>query len=279
VAEFVLCVDVGNSRTKFGLFRHEPAPRPAAALPECLAAAALPHGKLVQWDNLRRELDLHREDEVRGFITGSNPEAVGVIRDGWPSGWRAPTLLDDVTEFPLEIRLEKPNHAGVDRILNAVAGNTVRPAGTPAVIVDTGTATTVDAVSPEGAFEGGSILPGFELCARALHQYTALLPFVTIDELSNESHEALGTSTREALRSGLLWGQIGAIRELLTRLSARWSAAPFVLLTGGGAPLAAPELPEARWEPCLSLQGLAVVVEHLAGRLKDFGELSRGAEG
>ncbi len=111
--------------------------------------------------------------------------------------------------------------------------------------------------------KGARYLPGFELCARALNQYTALLPFVTIDELCNESHEPLGTSTQEALRSGLLWGQIGAIRELVDRLSARWSVAPFVLLTGGGAPLAAPELPEARWEPCLSLQGLAVVAEHL----------------
>jgi type III pantothenate kinase len=263
MAEFLLCVDVGNSRTKFGLFRHEAAPRRRAELPECLAASAVAHGHVLHWEKLRQEMDVHRGDGVRGFIAGSNPEGVAVIRDGWPEDWAAPILTDDVSGFPLQIRLDQPNHAGVDRILNAVACNTIRPEGMPAVIVDTGTATTVDAISPEGAFEGGAILPGFELCARALNQYTALLPFVTIDEMSNESHEPLGTSTQESLRSGLLWGQIGAIRELVQRLSARWSAAPFVLLTGGGAPLAAPELPEARWEPCLSLQGLAVVAEHL----------------
>jgi len=263
VAEFVLCVDVGNSRTKFGLFRHEAAPRRLSGLPECLAAAAVAHGQIVHWQTLCRELNVRQEDDVRGYIAGSSPDGVAVIRDGWPTGWPAPLRLDDVSEFPVQIRLDAPNHAGVDRILNAVACNMLRPAGTAAVIVDTGTATTVDAVSPEGAFEGGAILPGFELCARALHQYTALLPFVTIDEMCDESHEPLGTNTREALRSGLLWGQIGAIRELVRRLSARWSAAPYLLLTGGGAPLAAPELPEARWEPCLSLQGLAVVAEHL----------------
>jgi len=264
VAEFVMCVDVGNSRTKFGLFHRESAPRRRTSLPDCLAAAPIPHGQPVGWEKLRRDFELHRDDRVQGFITGSNPEGTTIIRDGWPKEWPAPTLLDDVLEFPLEVRLEKPNHAGIDRILNAVACNTIRPQNVPAVIVDTGTATTVDAISPDGAFEGGSILPGFELCARALHQYTALLPFVTVDEMTSESHEPLGTNTREALRSGLLWGQIGAIRELVKQLSVRWSAAPFVLLTGGGAPLAAPELPEARWEPCLSLQGLAVVVEHLS---------------
>jgi type III pantothenate kinase len=263
VGDFLLCVDVGNSRTKFGVFPQESAAARSDGLPECLAAAAVTHGQPVNWEKLRRELNVHRDDRVLGYLTGSNPEGVAVIREGWPAEWKAPTLLDDVMDFPLKIDLEQPNHAGIDRVLNAVACNAIRPTGRPAVIVDTGTATTVDSVSPEGAFEGGSILPGFELCARALHQYTALLPFVTIDELSNESHEPLGTSTREALRSGLLWGQIGAIRELVRRLSERWSVTPVVLLTGGGAPLAAPELPEARWEPCLSLQGLAVVVEYL----------------
>jgi type III pantothenate kinase len=264
MAEFVMCVDVGNSRTKFGLFHPNDGLRQKPGLPPCLAATPVPHGQPVDWEKLRKNFQIRRDDRVSGFLTGSNPDAVGVIRSDWPKDWPEPTFLDDVLNFPLEIRLEKPNHAGIDRILNAVACNTIRPEGVPAVIVDTGTATTVDAVSPEGAFEGGSILPGFELCARALHQYTALLPFVTVDEMCNESHEPLGTTTREALRSGLLWGQIGAIRELVKLLSERWPAAPIMLLTGGGAPLAAPELPEARWEPCLSLQGLAVVVEHLA---------------
>jgi type III pantothenate kinase len=263
MAEFVMCVDVGNSRTKFGLFEREAAAPRRKLLPACRSAAAVPHGQVVNWDKLCREFEIHRDDNVRGFLAGSNPDAVAIIRNDWPQDWPEPTLLDDVLEFPVKIRLEKPNHAGIDRILNAVACNAIRQDGIPAVIIDTGTATTVDAVSPDGAFEGGSILPGFELCARALHQYTALLPFVTVDEMCSESHEPLGTNTREALRSGLLWGQVGAIRELVKRLSERWPAAPIIVLTGGGAPLAAPELPEARWEPCLSLQGLAVVVEHL----------------
>ena len=201
---------------------------------------------------------------VRGFLTGSNPEAVGAVRGDWPKDWPEPAFLDEVLEFPLEIRLEKPNHAGIDRILNAVACNMIRPDGVPAVIVDTGTATTVDAVSPDGAFEGGSILPGFELSARALHQYTALLPFVTVDEMTNEPHEPLGTNTREALRSGLLWGQIGGIRELVKKLSERWPAPPIVLLTGGGDHSRPPNCRRLAGNRACRFQGLAVVVEHLA---------------
>jgi type III pantothenate kinase len=261
VTEFVLCVDVGNSRTKFGLFRRNSQEEPAPDLPKCLAAVAVPHAHAVNWAKLRSDLAVNNDRVVQGLVAGSNPEALAGILHDWPQDWPRPSVLDSVLPFPLEIRLPEPNKAGVDRILNAVACNLVRPAGRPAVIVDTGTATTVDAVSPEGAFEGGAILPGFELCARALNQYTALLPFVTIDELCEESHEPLGRSTREALRSGVLWGQIGAIRELVARLSERWKAAPLVLLTGGGAPLAAAHLAEARWEPHLSLQGLAVIAE------------------
>ena len=117
MAGFVLCVDVGNSRTKFGLFRQEPAAVGENGLPECLAAAAVSHGQLLNWEKLRRELNVRREDCVVGYLTGSSPEGVSVIREGWPAEWKSPTLLDDVLDFPVKINLEKPNHAGIDRIL------------------------------------------------------------------------------------------------------------------------------------------------------------------
>ncbi len=203
-------------------------------------------------------------------------------------------MISDPTKLPIASRLIHPRRVGIDRVLNAVAANVVRPAGRPAVIVDTGTATTVDLVAADGAFEGGAILPGFELCARALHFYTALLPQISIEELATQSCDPLGRETRAALRSGLFWGQLGAVKELIARLGgpaeAGWDKAasaagpptedshssmvglrspsracpalrddaPLVLLTGGGAPLLAPQLASARWEPGLSLQGLVL---------------------
>ena len=80
MAEFLMCVDVGNSRTKFGLFSRDAGPPRRACLPDCMAATAVAHGQLVNWDKLRREFEIQRDDIVRGFLTGSNPEGVGVIR-------------------------------------------------------------------------------------------------------------------------------------------------------------------------------------------------------
>lgn len=263
MAEFVLCVDAGNSRIKFGLFRRTTGPQPEPSLPECLATVMVAHGQILPWQKLREQLPVPTGAVIKGFVAGSNPDGISAVLQSWPTEWIVPVVIDDVLLFPIQVRLEAPSKAGVDRILNAVACNRIRPAGCPAVIVDTGTATTVDAIACDGAFEGGAILPGLELCARALNQYTALLPYVTIDELSEESHEPLGCSTREALRSGILWGQVGAIKELIERLGRRWDAPPFIILTGGGAPLIAQYLAQADWQPCLALQGLALVVEHL----------------
>jgi type III pantothenate kinase len=260
VVDPVLCVDVGNSRTKFGLFPTAATHR--GSLPECSANLAVPHGQVVAWQAVQGQFSLARDEAPHGFISGSHPEGIATLVAGWPADWPTPTVVNESARIPEAIRPPAPKNAGMDRILKAVACNLIRPANQPALVIDTGTATCVDAISADGAFEGGAILPGFELCARALHQYTALLPYISVDELIEESHDPLGQGTREALRSGLLWGQVGAIKELTDRLSRRWSAEPFLLLTGGGASLLTAHLPRAHWKPLLSLQGLAVVAAH-----------------
>jgi type III pantothenate kinase len=254
----ILDADVGNSRTKFGLFA---AGDPSAhnELPLCLQSWAVSHQGSIPWEEIRRVARAQNCGPFHGLVAGANPDGVKQVLATWPINANpVPRVIDVASALPLKVHLESPNKVGIDRLLNAVAANVVRSAGQPCVIVDTGTATTVDAVDPDGAFEGGSILPGFELSARALHQYTALLPYISIEELVEQSHEPLGTNTREALRSGLFWGQVGAIRELIAQLSGRWKRNPLVILTGGGAGLAAPQFPEARFEPHLSLQGLVI---------------------
>jgi type III pantothenate kinase len=253
----VLAADVGNSRTKFGLFtRGADAP---GELPVCVESWAISHQGSIPWDEIRRAAHSRGCDSFDGLVAGANPGGVRQVLATWPvNNYGSPQVIDDPAAFPLKVNLDAPSKAGIDRLLNAVAANVIRGPGQPCIIVDTGTATTVDAVSPEGAFEGGAILPGFELSARALHHYTALLPYISIEELVEQSKDPLGTNTREALRSGLFWGQIGAIRELIARLSERWKKSPLVLLTGGGAALASPQIREARWEPHLSLQGLVI---------------------
>ena len=85
------------------------------------------------------------------------------------------------------------------------------------MIVDVGTAITVDLVSADGAFLGGSILPGIQMAARALHHFTDLLPLVNVSDLSTPP-PPLGTSTESAMQAGLFWGAVGAIRQLIDQL-------------------------------------------------------------
>jgi type III pantothenate kinase len=180
----LLAADVGNSRTKFGMFAASESSKTAAALPECLESWAVPHQETIDWSAIRERLAAREAQHVAGFVAGANPDGVVRLLSTWPrDGWSPPRVIDDPSAFPIEVRLEAPRKVGIDRLLNAVAANVIRPNGAPCIIVDTGTATTVDAVSADGAFEGGAILPGFELSARALHRYTALLPYITTDEL------------------------------------------------------------------------------------------------
>lgn len=257
--ERLVAVDVGNSRIKFGLFEHPAThPPPAGTLPVCRQAVAVPIDAPLPWDVLRGWIDGGTPPRTAGTIAGSNPTGVARVLDEWPAEWAPLVTVSAPAGLGIPMSVLQPHRVGIDRALNALAANVVRPADAASVIVDTGTATTVDRVSADGVFEGGAILPGFELCAKALHRYTALLPLIEIEELAAETHAPLGRNTREALRSGLFWGQLGAVRELLARLAPDGSPAPLVLLTGGGAGLLAPHLPAARWEPHLALQGLVL---------------------
>jgi type III pantothenate kinase len=164
-------------------------------------------------------------------------------------------------DLPLVVELAHPDRVGMDRLVDAVSVNRVRMPGHAAVIVDLGTAITVDLVSAKGVFMGGSILPGIGMSARALHQFTDLLPLLTMSELA-EPPQPLGISTSTAMQSGLYWGAIGAIRELTARLTAGLDQVQ-VFLTGGAAPTVAHLLTDQRtgaavYQPHLALAGIAL---------------------
>ena len=121
-------------------------------------------------------------------------------------------------DLPLVVKLPRPDMVGVDRLLDALAANRLRTPGRPAVVVDVGSAITVDLVDADGAFLGGAILPGIAMSARALHEFTDLLPQIDMAELA-EPPPALGTATVAAMRSGLFWGAVGAVRQLVEQLT------------------------------------------------------------
>ncbi len=137
-------------------------------------------------------------------------------------------------ELPLQIDVEFPERVGMDRLIAAVATNELREANRPAIIVDAGTAITVDLVDVDGVFQGGVILPGFRLSARALADGTDLLPNVD-STFRTEAPAVSGKSTDAAIRSGLFWGGVGAIRELVTRTANEINTEPQIFVTGGDA--------------------------------------------
>lgn len=258
----LLLIDAGNTRIKCSVCAR-PESR-ANGLPAVITLTAVPRGDKLPWNEL-----LKREPGIGHFtsaIAGSNPIEVARIVGEWPADWTTPLVVNDRRTFPITIDVDFPEKVGIDRLLTAIAGNVLRPAGHPAVIIDSGTATTVNYVDEQGRFCGGAILPGFELCAKALHDYTALLPLIEMHEVLHDdgAPAELGRNTQAAITSGLYWGHVGAVKELLQRVTQDVRTEPLVLLTGGAAPLLNPHLPgSVRFEPHLALQGLAIVVAGL----------------
>ena len=271
----LLAIDAGNSRLKFGLFEPGRLPHSAASWPECSQFLAVHVDDAIPWETLS---DWTKATGRQSAISGTNPRAVERLLTGWARhGWPTPFVVSDYTAVPVAIDVDYPDKVGLDRLLAAFAANALRPADRAAIVIDSGTATTVNYVSAQGIFCGGAILPGLEMSAKALHHYTALLPLLPVHELGGDEPVAPGRNTREAIRNGLLWGQVGAIRELVRQLCLRRehdlptfdessekigspasSSAPWLVLTGGGGPVLSPHFPGVMRLASLGMHGLVL---------------------
>jgi type III pantothenate kinase len=130
--------------------------------------------------------------------------------------------------------------------------------GSPAIVVDFGTAVTFDVVSAASDYVGGVIAPGLEVMTNYLYQRTALLPKLTL----REPPRAIGKTTRDAMMSGAVFGYRGLVREILRHLTAENfpKKKPHLVATGGYARLIARKLPEIEAvHPNLTLEGLRLV--------------------
>lgn len=254
----LVAVDVGNTRIKCGRFArgapvspHElPLPTATSHLDDLLA----PGEDLAVWLDREGIDGAEAEWWIGSVHRAAASRLVGYLRDQLAA--TQITLLS-AGDLPLEVQLPRPDLVGIDRLLAGLAAGRLRDNGQPTIVVDLGTAVTVDAVSAEGAFLGGAIMPGIGMTARAFHEFTDLLPLVDMTELGHQP-AALGTSTQDAIRSGLFWGAVGGVRELVARLSQGLERPPLVVLTGGAAPSVAKLLdPGAVFAPHLVLSGIA----------------------
>ncbi len=162
------------------------------------------------------------------------------------------------TRTGMPIRYENPREVGADRIVNAVAGyeHTGRASGV--IVVDFGTATTFDVVSPLGEYLGGAIVPGVGISLDALFHQASKLP--RIELVAPKS--SIGRNTVSSMQSGVIFGYVGLVDGLVTRMVGELDFKPYVVATGGIATLIGPMCATIQEVlPFLTLEGLRILWE------------------
>jgi type III pantothenate kinase len=266
----LLVIDVGNSTITLGyadggeLREHRRVATDPAATPEALAAL-LPPGVPLQ-----------------GIVLASTVPPVAAAFETLATSRGIPVLVATAATIPIPTRLDHPERVGPDRLVNAFA--VARLHGTPAVVIDCGTATTLDAVDHDGAFVGGAIAPGIELGLDALAARTARLPRT---EIRLPAH-TIGRDTAEAIASGTVLGHRLMIEGLLAQMRVELAAAAGIapndvtaVLTGGlsNLPWAASVEGIDAIDPLLTLRGLVAFHRAVSGNGAANGATKGAANG
>ncbi len=249
-----MAVDVGNTQTVLGLFEGDEARgrwRVATEAQRTSDELAVVCAGLLDLRGLR--------------LQGVSAMIVSSVVPGLTRSYR--NLARDVLEVPfyvvdasmqtgLKNRYDDPKAVGADRIVNSVAAGHYY--GFPAIIVDIGTATTVEAVDGEANYLGGAIMTGLYVALDALVARTAKLPSVDLEE---KAPNAIGTNTPDSIRAGFLYGYAGAV-DALVRRSREELGEPgvHVIATGGPADVIVRHCSEIEtFDPDLTLKGLRIL--------------------
>jgi type III pantothenate kinase len=129
------------------------------------------------------------------------------------------------------VRTRKPSEVGSDRLVNALGA--LKLYSGPLIIVDSGTAITLDVIGSDGGFEGGVIAPGVHLSMEALHAAAAKLPRIALQK----PQRVIGDDTVSAMQSGIFWGHVALIEGMIARIKSERNEAMTVVATGGVAAL------------------------------------------
>ena len=242
-----LAISVGNSRTRFGTFLNDELSDSKAVVNANFHTVA---------DQLKASYRLIADDEMPVIVTSSTsaPILERIMHEVGKLQARV-VRVDKDLPIPIGRQLDREAIVGEDRLLNAAAAyDVLRQA---CVIVDAGTAITVDFVDGAGTFHGGAIAPGANLMLDSLARGTAQLPEVPFAR----PLEPLGHNTLEAMRTGVFHAMRGLVRELTEQYAEIAGAYPMVVATGGDAEALFEgfELVE-RIVPDLTLMGMRLTV-------------------
>jgi type III pantothenate kinase len=250
----LLTVDVGNTNTVLGIFNGEDLVRSWRVKTDPRTTA----------DELWLQFNaLVADYEVTGLsICSTVPATLRELRTMIASYFAniPTTIVEPGTKTGVPLLVDNPKEIGADRIVNTLAAHALY--GGPAIVVDFGTSTNLDVVSPKGEFLGGALAPGIEISVDALAARAAQLRKVELIRPKS----VIGKNTVEALQSGTIFGFAGQVDGLVDRITAElaesYDQAPTVIATGGLAPLiigVAETIDEH--EPDLTLIGLRLIHE------------------
>jgi type III pantothenate kinase len=222
----LLAIDIGNSSAKFGVYDR-------ADLSKRFTVSMELGSDHESLKNLIKTSVIEPIDAIA--VSSVVPESTQILSILTEEIFGVkPVLIDSTFDLGIEVMYCPPNAVGTDRIIAASAA--VRY-GTPVIVCDIGTATTIDAVDKNGRYLGGTIIPGPRTMAGSLKKGTSQLPEIDI----RRTDSVIGNSTETSIRSGIFWGSVGVVEGIVRRMKNELGGSPKVVATGGWAETIAAE--------------------------------------
>lgn len=250
----LLTLDVGNTNVTLGLFEGE---NLRAQWRFATDLEKLPDEYGVLISSLLRHENLREADVTEAVIACVVPDLEPVFEQVCKRYFQtSPLHVTAGVRTGLRILYDTPREVGADRVADAVAA--IKIYGPPLIVVDLGTATVFDAITREGDYLGGAIAPGLGIAAEALYRRAAKLYRVELQAPKT----AIGRNTITAIQSGIVFGYVGLIEGIVTRMKEELGGEAKVIGTGGYAEIIGRETSMIdHVNPQLTLEGLRLIHE------------------
>ena len=221
----LLVIDVGNSNIAFGIYHDD----------KLIETFRLRTDETYTFDELGLLISqylifskIDREDIKAVMMASVVPKMISTLKEAIRKYFSIePLVAGGNVKINIKNLYQNPEQTGVDRLINAVQA--VRKYGNSLIIIDMGTATTIDAISSNGEFAGGVIMPGIDILSEILAEKTAKLPAIELSKPTN----IIGRTTLECIQSGVYYGYLGAIEGILLNMKLKLAGNVKVIATGG----------------------------------------------
>ncbi len=224
----LLAIDTGNSSIKFGIFESD------TLVEKLRIPTRRDHAVHELLFDTLRYIKQHYSRIDKVAVSSVVTELDSTLRQACEEVLAVtPVFVDHDFNFGIQINYAPVTAIGTDRLVNAA--NAVEKYGMPVIVCSFGTATTIDVVNSEGEYLGGSIAPGMNTLAEALHLKTSKLPHVAIEKPAS----VIANTTIGSIQSGVFYGYIGLFEGIISRMFDELGEQPKVVGTGGFAKLVA----------------------------------------